>query len=169
MPKWICICEWVPQNGSPHNQKSTDRIFDHDARNMTKLRETVAKTCHRSSRRRRHVAKYFMCLNSYAFCVTQGTFGHSRHFWSKMTQSGFGDAIWVWWRKVRKKSFCVDGGTFGCLYLGTIVISTESFILRRRGHFWSCRPKVGLVTQSGFGNAKNIFGHPTQFASLDPN
>ena len=63
---------------------------------LTKLRETVAETCHRSSRWRRHVAKYFMCLNSYALCVTQGTFGHSRHFWSKMTQSGFGDAIWVW-------------------------------------------------------------------------
>ena len=56
-----------------------------------------------------------------------------------------------------------------CVELGTSMISTGSFILRRRGQIASCRRKVGLVTQSGFGDAKNIFGNRTQFASLDPN
>ena len=120
-------------------------------------------------RRRRHVAKYSMCLNSYALCVNQSRLRQSRHFWSKMTQSGFGDAIWVWWRKVTKNSFCVDGGRLRRANIGTSIMSTGSFILRRRGQIASCRRKVGLVTQSGFGDVKNIFGHPTQFASLDPN
>ena len=68
-----------------------------------------------------------------------------------------------------ENSFCVDGGRLRRVYVGTSMISTGSFILRRRGQIASCRRKVGLVTQSGFGDAKNIFGHPTQFASLDPN